>query len=150
MSPSLLATLKTLHVIAAVLFVGNVIVTGVWAAIMFRARASHPFHVAARAIVITDWIFTLGGGALLVMTGVGLAMGRQFPIWGTPWIRHALIALMISTAAWLLVLVPAQRQMLRADHATLPRAFHRWNITGWCATAPLLYAIWCMVAKPGS
>ena len=96
MSPSLLATLKTLHVVAAVLFVGNVIVTGVWAAIMFRARASHPFHVAARAIVITDWIFTFGGGALLVMTGVGLAMGRQFPIWGTPWIRHALIALMIS------------------------------------------------------
>jgi hypothetical protein len=43
--------------------------------------------------------------------------------------------------------------MVRAsgsDDVTLTRAFHRWNITGWLATVPLLYAVWCMVAKPGS
>jgi len=153
MSPTLLSFLKTLHVIAAVLFVGNVVVTGIWTAILFRARATHDFRLAARAIVITDWIFTLGGGAVLVVSGVLLAMGRGFPIWGTAWIRQALIALAISTVTWLAVLVPAQRVMLHVDpghDAALTRAYHRWNITGWVATVPLVYAIWCMVAKPGS
>jgi uncharacterized membrane protein len=153
MTETLLAALKTVHVIAAILFVGNVVVTGVWTAVYFRARATHDFRVAARAIVLTDWIFTFGGGAVLVLSGIGLAQGRGFPIWGTPWIRHALLALGLSTVVWLVVLVPAQRVMLRAspdDGAALTRAYHRWNVTGWAATIPLVYAVWCMVAKPGS
>ncbi len=153
MTPTLFSTLKTLHVLAAVLFVGNVVVTGVWTAVYFRARATLDFRVAARAIVLTDWIFTFGGGAVLVLSGIGLAFGRGFPIWATPWIRQAIIALSVSTVAWLVVLVPAQRVMLRAtsdDADALTQAYHRWNITGWAATIPLIYAVWCMVAKPGS
>lgn len=149
----MLSSLKALHVLAAILFVGNVIVTGIWAAIFFRARRTHDFHVAARAIVFTDWIFTVGGGAMLTITGLLLAVGRGYPVWGTPWIRQALVALAISTIMWLVLLVPAQRIMLRtvssdADHARLERAYSRWNFAGWTATAPLLYAVWCMVAKP--
>jgi len=158
MTPLELSTLKALHVVAAIGFVGNVVVTGVWAAVAFRARASSDFRVAARAIVITDWIFTFGGGALLTSSGIALAMARGFPLWDTPWIRQAVIALGLSTVLWLVVLVPAQRVMVRAASAgatteqpdTLTRAFHRWNITGWLATVPLVYAVWCMVAKPGS
>jgi uncharacterized membrane protein len=156
MSPTLLSTLKTVHVVAAILFVGNVIVTGVWATVLFRARAVSGFRAAARAIIITDWIFTFAGGGVLVMSGVALSMGRGLSVWGTPWIRQALLALTLSTAVWLVVLVPAQRAMGRADAHTgitddvaLARAFHRWNVTGWLATIPLIYAVWCMVAKPG-
>lgn len=152
MTEGTLLLLKTLHITAAILFVGNVIVTGVWSAIFFRARATHDFRTAARAIALTDWIFTVGGGALLTTTGIALSVGRGFPIWGTPWIRYALIALALSTLCWLVVLVPAQRIMLRTDptdDVALSRAFHRWNVAGWAATAPLLFAVWCMVAKPG-
>jgi len=152
-SPTVLSSLKALHVLAAILFVGNVIVTGIWTAIFFRARRTHDFRLAARAIVVTDWIFTVGGGAMLTTTGISLAIGRGYPVWGTPWIRQAIIALVISTIMWLVLLVPAQRIMLRtvssdADDARLVRAYSRWNLAGWSATAPLLYAVWCMVAKP--
>jgi uncharacterized membrane protein len=144
------ALLKTAHVLGAILFVGNVIVTGIWSAIFFRARASHDFTRAAHAIVITDWAFTVGGGALLTTSGVWLALQRGLPLWGTVWIRQALIALALSTLLWLVVLVPAQRAMLRLTHddAALTAAYTRWNITGWLATVPLVYAVWCMVAKP--
>ena len=54
MSPTLLAALKTLHIIAAVLFAGNVIVTGIRANLCFRARDTHDFRLAARAIVVTE------------------------------------------------------------------------------------------------
>jgi uncharacterized membrane protein len=152
-SPTLLSSLKALHVLAAILFVGNVIVTGIWTAMFFRARHTHDFRVAARAIVFTDWIFTVGGGSLLTITGVTLALGRGYTMWGTPWIRQAIVALAISTVMWLVLLVPAQRLMLRevsneAEEARLVRAYTRWNVAGWTATAPLLYAVWCMVAKP--
>jgi uncharacterized membrane protein len=152
-SPTLLSSLKALHVLGAILFIGNVIVTGIWTAIFFRARHTHDFRVAARAIVLTDWLFTVGGGALLTTTGVSLAIGRGYPVWGTPWIRQALVALAISTVMWLVLLVPAQRLMLRevsneAEEARLVRAYTRWNLAGWTATVPLLYAVWCMVAKP--
>lgn len=154
LSPAALALLKTLHVVAAVLFVGNVVVTGIWAGFFWRARGTHGFALAARAIVLTDWWFTLGGGAVLVMSGIVLAIARAFAVWGTPWIRQAIVALVLSTGLWLAVLVPAQRAMARHapgdDDALLARAYHRWNVVGWLATVPLLYAIWCMVAKPGA
>lgn len=144
--------LKTAHVLGAILFVGNVIVTGIWSGIFWRARHTHDFQHAARAIVITDWWFTLGAGALLTSSGVTLALLRGLPLWGTPWIRQALVALAVSTLLWLVVLVPAQRVMVRhrggADDAALVRAYGRWNVWGWTATVPLVYAVWCMVAKP--
>jgi uncharacterized membrane protein len=149
--PHVLALLRTAHVLAAVLFVGNVIVTGVWAARLFAVRATHDFRVAARAIVVTDWWFTVAGGGVLVMSGVSLALARGYPLWGTPWIRQAIVALGASTLLWLVVLVPAQRRMSTtapADDAALVRAYRRWNAIGWLATAPLVYALWCMVAKP--
>ena len=144
--------LKTAHVLGAILFVGNVIITGIWSAIFWRARHTHDFSRAARAIVITDWWFTVGGGALLTISGVILAARRGLPLWDTLWIRQAMIALGVSMLLWLTVLVPAQRIMVRhggqAEHDALVQAYARWNLWGWMATVPLVYAVWCMVAKP--
>ena len=151
LSEPLLRGLKVAHVLAAILFTGNVIVTGVWAAILFPRRGQFDFRLAARAIVITDWVFTLGGAIALVTTGVLLAIGRGFPIWGTFWIRQAVIGLALSTTIWLVVLVPAQRQMVRlspAEDAALVRVYRRWNATGWLAAIPLLWALYCMTWKP--
>lgn len=151
LAESVLTLLKTLHVLGAVLFLGNVIVTGVWAAVMFRERQRTDFRIAARAIVLTDWIFTLGGAAVLVATGVTLAVSRGYPLFETRWIRDAVIGLSVSTVLWLAVLVPAQREMRRLgpdSDARLRVVYRRWNVTGWVAVAPLLWALWCMVAKP--
>ncbi len=142
--------LKTVHVIAAILFVGNVIVTGVWAQMSYNARRSTDFLLAARAIVVTDWWFSVGAGSVLVQSGIWLSVRRGLPILDTGWIRHAVVALGLSTLLWLLVVVPAQRTMKRVsgDEVALSAAFRRWGIAGWTATVPLLYAVWCMVAKP--
>jgi len=73
-----------------------------------------PHVVAAILIEFTDRGFTVGGGALLTVTGVALA---------------------ISTIMWLVLLVPAQRVLLRtvsivADDAGLDRAYSRWDVCG--------------------
>ena len=67
-----LSTWRALHVLGAVLLVGNVTVTGFWAAFLYAQRASLPFRPVARAILWTDLLFTAGGAALLTFSGIQL------------------------------------------------------------------------------
>ncbi|MBI3792696.1 MAG: DUF2269 family protein [Gemmatimonadetes bacterium] len=143
--------LKFLHVLSAILLVGNVIVTGVWATILWREHGAKGFGAAAKAIIYTDLVFTFGASLLLVTTGVFRAYQLGLPIMGTPWIARAIMGLAIATALWAVVLIPAQVTMLRAGRgpdADVERAFGRWTKVGWLAVVPMLYSVWQMVAKP--
>jgi uncharacterized membrane protein len=142
--------LRVIHVAGAVLLLGNVTVTGFWAAYLYRARGTVPFRPVARAILWTDVVFTLGGGAMLVVSGVLLVRARGYAIADTPWLRQGIGALASSTTLWLVFLLPDQWRLQRvdpADDATLRRLFLRWSVVGWAATALLFYGLWAMVSK---
>ncbi|HZM28421.1 MAG TPA: DUF2269 family protein [Gemmatimonadales bacterium] len=142
--------LRLVHVVGAVLLLGNVTITGFWAAFLFRARRVVPFRVVARAILWTDLVFTVGGGMMLVISGILLARARGYSLTATPWLLQGVIALIVSTGLWLAVLLPDQWRLERAapgDDATLRALFLRWSIVGWTATALLFYALWVMVAR---
>ena len=141
---------KALHVTGAVLLVGNVTVTGVWAYYMYRwwRAGSVPFRPIARAILWTDLIFTLGGGALLTISGILMLRQSGLPWRDLAWIRHGMGALALSTLLWLVLLLPAQWQMERVtDAAVIRRLFVRWSVVGWAATGLLFYGLWAMVTK---
>lgn len=143
--------LKALHVIGAVLLVGNVTVTGFWAAYLYRhRRRTVSFRPVARAILLTDLVFTFGGGTLLVVSGLLMTRLGGIPILGTPWIREAVQWLIVSSLLWLTVLLPDQWRMERVDPADDPvirRLFLRWSVVGWSATVMLFYGVWVMVRK---
>jgi uncharacterized membrane protein len=142
--------LRVLHVAGAVLLLGNVTVTGAWATLLFRRRKWVPFRPVARAILVTDLIFTVGGGTLLVLSGILLVQARGYPWLETPWLRHGVLMLVLSTLCWLGVLLPDQWRMERidpADDARLRRTFLRWAVVGWAATAFLYIGLWAMIAK---
>ncbi len=139
---------RTLHVLGAILLVGNVIVSGVWAALLWRDRAGRDFTPVARAIWRTDLAFTLGGGALLVTAGTAMVVASGRPVLATPWLVRGIAALALSMLVWLVVLIPAQRTMLApSDEQALRRAYRRWPWWGWGATVPLVYAVWAMVTR---
>ncbi len=147
-------TLKAMHVVGAVLLVGNVTVTGVWAAFLYRKRHDAEFRVAfrpvARAINLCDLLFTFVGGALLVITGILMARQAGLPILETPWIRRGVLMLTVSTMCWLAVLLPDQLRMERVDpqdDSSLRKLFARWSLVGWASTALLFLGLWSMVAK---
>ena len=143
--------LKYLHVLSAILLIGNVVVTGVWATILWRAHGAKGFAAAARAIIYTDVIFTFGMSMMLMLTGIMRAMQLGLAIMGTPWIARAICGLVVSTALWAVVLIPAQVTMLRAGVApdeTVAKAYTRWARVGWAAVVPMLYSVWQMSAKP--
>ncbi|HQR17296.1 MAG TPA: DUF2269 family protein [Gemmatimonadales bacterium] len=145
-----LSTWRALHVLGAVLLVGNVTVTGFWAAFLYAQRASLPFRPVARAILWTDLLFTAGGAALLTFSGIQLIIGRGLPFWGTPWLVKGVASLALATALWLAVLIPDQFRLERlaaGEPAGLRRVFLRWSVVGWISTALLLHGLWVMVRK---
>lgn len=142
--------LKALHVASAVLMLGNVTVTGFWALFLYRNWRStgESFRPVARAILWTDLVFTLGGGAGLTISGVAMTMNASMPIMETPWLVRGIAALVLSTLTWLVFLLPDQWRLERAtDPSEIRRLFRRWSIVGWTSTAVLFYALWCMVIK---
>lgn len=142
--------LKALHVAAAVLLLGNVVVTGVWALVLFRHRGRQSFGPAIRAIFVTDLLFTAGGGTLLTVTGILLAVRGGYRVLETPWLMHGIGALALSTLLWLVFLLPDQGRMKRAaegDDTELRRAFVRWNAIGWVATLLLFAGLAAMVLR---
>jgi uncharacterized membrane protein len=147
-------TLKALHVIGAVLMVGNVTVTGVWAAFLYSKRKDEAFRVSfrpvARAINLCDLLFTLVGGAMLTITGILMARQAGLPLLGTPWLARGIVLLAVSTALWLVVLIPDQLRMERVHpekDGELRTYFMRWSVVGWASTLLLFVGLWSMVVK---
>ena len=141
---------RALHILGAVLLVGNVIVTGFWAAFLYAQRSGVPFRPVARAILWTDLLFTIGGASLLTFTGIQLILARGYPFWETPWLVKGVGSLALATLLWLAVLVPDQFRLERLaadDVAGLRRVFLRWSVVGWLSTALLVNALWVMVRK---
>jgi uncharacterized membrane protein len=144
------ALLRMLHVAGAVLLIGNVTVTGFWAMFLFRQRSAVPFRPVARAILWTDLAFTLIGGIMLTVSGIGLIRVRGYVIAQTPWLVHGIAALAASTLIWLAVLLPDQQRLERMDpsnDATLRKVFVRWTMVGWATTGVLFYGLWAMVTR---
>lgn len=145
-----MALLRILHVAGAVMLIGNVTVTGFWATYLYRDRHRVPFPAVARAILWTDLAFTVGGGVLLTVSGILLAMHRGYRVTETPWLLKGILALAIATLLWLCSLLPDQWRMERLapdDEPALRRLFVRWSIVGWTATLVLFYGLYVMVGK---
>jgi uncharacterized membrane protein len=141
--------LRGLHVVGAVLLLGNVVVTGFWATFLYRRRDLVPFRPVARAILLADLLFTALGGALLTVTGILLVMRQGYRVMEQPWLLHGILALGMSTLLWLLVLLPDQLRLERmpVDDAGLRRVFLRWSAVGWGATLVLFYGLWSMTGR---
>lgn len=147
-----MAIVKTLHIIAAVLWLGNFVVTGLWSIRAFAMRSRDLRRFAVREILFTDALFTLLGGALVIMSGLLLASIESIPPWTTRWTRDALVIASASGAVWLAVLLPLELRMRKTaatgDDAQLVRTFAWWNAAGWAVTLALFFIIYLMVAKP--
>jgi uncharacterized membrane protein len=146
------ANLKVVHLVCACLFLGNVIVSGIWALLAERTRNHAVIQFSNRMVLITDGMFTLLGSIGIFWTGHGLAEnfgGGE----GHPWIQWSYLLLSFSGLIWLFVLVPIQlkqRSLLRntdtvcAEYWRLSRI---WQIAGALATLLPLPIVYFMVNK---
>jgi len=75
---------RMMHLLGAVLFLGNILVTAVWASLARRNRDPEVVRMFVRGVLVTDAVFTLPGVVLLFMNG-GI-LGTEWFKAGAPWI----------------------------------------------------------------
>jgi len=142
-----------LHIFGAILFMGNIAATAVWASLARRDGGTGAVRLASRGIVITDLIFTTPGAILLLVNG-GI-IGTEFFKVGAPWLVVSLALFVFSGVVWLALMVPLQKRLLEVAHTPgdeVPDEWHtlirQWFRMGGIATLLPLITLVLMVAKP--
>lgn len=151
--------LKVLHILAVVLFLGNIMTGVFWKAHGDRTGDPRIMAHTLDGIIRSDRWFTIPGVLLIIVFGIGAAMVARLPILGTGWILHSLILFGISGLAFVGQVAPLQRklwalaQVGAAGGQWDPSAYHRlsrrWEFWGAVAVLTPLAALVLMVVKPG-
>jgi uncharacterized membrane protein len=148
---------KLLHVLGAILFVGNIIVTAAWMVMAVRTKDTAVIHFAVHAANWADVLFTGPGVILLIYNGMTLA-SRLGGIYQLGWITAGFSILGLSGIVWVGFLVRYQWRMFQLSRQAvesggpLPEEFfkilRRWYFWGLAATLLPLAALFLMVTKP--
>jgi uncharacterized membrane protein len=146
-----------LHILGAVLFLGNILVTAVWLALAARTKQAATLHFAAQAVNWADVVFTAPGILLLLANGQIMAQAA----WGgvrASWVVVALGLFIASGIVWGGFLVRLQHRLMQlaapaaSSAAPVPAAFfrtlHAWYRAGIVATVLPLVSLVLMVLKP--
>lgn len=148
--------LKTIHLLGAILFLGNIIVTGWWKNMADRTRNPQIIAFAQRQVTLTDYIFTAGGVAILAIAAYANVGIHQIEL-TAKWLIHGQIMFLLSGLIWAIVLIPAQIRQAKmarefAVNNVIPEEYWklcaRWKIWGAIATVLPLVNLYWMVFKP--
>ena len=148
--------LKTIHVLAAVVFLGNIIVGAFWKAYADRTGNATVMAHTIDGIIVADRIFTIPGVVVLALAGVATALVGRYPILGTGWILWGIALFIVSGAGFGPVAI-AQRRLLEIARTGLQTpeqesAYQeisaRWNLYGTISTLAAAAALVVMVLKP--
>jgi len=149
--------LKSLHILGAVIFLGNIIVTGWWKVMADRTKNPVIIAFAQRQVTLTDYVFTLGGVILIVATGIGNAVLHNMDYLSIRWLVRGYWLFIISGVIWVVVLIPVQIKQAKmakqfSENGVIPDLYWRlgqiWLVFGILATILPLLNIYWMVFKP--
>lgn len=149
-------SLKALHVISVVVFLGNVITAIFWKAHGDRAGDLRARALALDGVIRADRVFTVPCVVAIIATGVALVFVGGLSFMAT-WILWSLILFGVAGAVFQFQVGPLQRKLLANVRAGLDgqwneseyrRLSDRWQTWGWVATAAPLLALVLMVLKP--
>lgn len=150
--------LKLLHILAAVIFLGNVITGLFWKAQGDRTGDPRIMAHTLDGIIRSDRLFTVPGVWLIVVSGVALAIVGRFPILGTGWIWQSIALFTVSGLTFGFQVAPLQVRL--RDMAAVAAAGGAWNaalyrrlsrrfdLWGVLAISAPLAALALMVFKP--
>lgn len=151
-------SLKFLHIVGAILFLGN-ITTGVfWKAHADRSRDPKIIAHALDGVIRSDRLFTIPGVIIIVGAGVAAAIIGGIPLLRTEWLAGGIILLTIAGISFGARVAPLQRQMRdlarsaaageKFDWATYEKLSRAWAIWGSIALLAPFIAAALMVFKP--
>lgn len=150
-------TLKSLHILGAAIFLGNIVVTAWWKVMANRTRDPKIVAFAQRQVTLTDFAFTGGGVVLVLATGIANAVLFDMDYWHVRWLAWGLWLFVLSGIVWAAILIPVQIKQAKmarafAESGEIPDEYWRlcsiWIWFGVAATVLPLLNIYWMVFKP--
>ncbi|HEY2980098.1 MAG TPA: DUF2269 family protein [Anaerolineales bacterium] len=150
--------LKVLHILAVVLFLGNIITGLFWKA--HADRSSNPEVIAHtfEGIIRSDRLITIPSVIAIGVAGVIAAIIGKLPILGTGWIFWSIVLFAVSGLVFSMRVAPLQAKLAELSRADGPKGkfnwarYHalsrEWELWGLFAILTPLAAVVLMVFKP--
>ncbi len=144
------------HLFGAVIFLGNIITAAFWKIRADVKGDAALIHSAAKNVMLADFVFTLPGLILIIVSGALMAAEAGYPMSGFNWLTLSLILFALTGVLWLGVLLPIQRGMIRLSAQALqsgviPKAYRRaslyWAVFGTIATLLPVAILYLMITK---
>jgi uncharacterized membrane protein len=147
--------LKVIHVVAVILFMGNIITGLFWKRHADGTRDVAIIAHTMRGLIRADRWFTLPGVVVITVAGFLGAIRAGFPLLRTGWILWSIVAFTLSGLAFAWKVAPLQKELLRLagagpsmDWQTYHSKSLQWELWGLFATVTPLVAVVLMIWKP--
>ena len=151
------ALLKFAHILAVILFLGNVITGLFWKLHADRTKDPRIIGHTMEGIIRSDRLFTMPGVLFIIASGVAAAIRVGLPLLGTPWIFWSIVLFSLSGLAFWFAVAPLQKKIAAMTVGKTADDFDwkryradslRWELWGAFATLTPLLAAALMVLKP--
>lgn len=149
--------LKLLHVVAVIIFLGNITTGLFWHAHAARTRDPKLLAHTMDGIIRSDRLFTMPGVIGIIAAGVLLALYGHFPLLKTGWIFWTLVLFAVSGIVFGTRIAPMQRQLKAIAERGMQGNFDypryrslaiRWEVWGAVALLTPVAGLALMVLKP--
>jgi uncharacterized membrane protein len=148
---------KSIHLLAVVIFLGNIITGLFWMRIAVKTKDLKIIHFTMKGIRTADRYFTMPGVILIVAGGILAAILGHFPILHTKWIFWSIIMISLSGLAFAFKVAPLQKKIYRLtlnkesaddfDWKNFNKTYLAWDIWGLIAILTPLVALAMMIIK---
>src|SRR5262245_12906495 len=103
--------LKLIHILAVVIFLGNIITGLFWMRIAVKTMDLKIITFTMKGIITADMYFTIPGVIVITAGGLLAAIYGHFPILHTGWIFWSIIMFSISGLAFAFKVAPLQKRI---------------------------------------
>lgn len=148
---------KLIHLIAVMIFLGNVITGLFWMSIAVKTRDLKIISHTVKGIIRSDKYFTIPGVIIITAFGLMAAIYGHFPILRTGWILWSIILFSISGLAFAFKVAPLQKKIYNLilnkeaspdfDWLNFHKLYLAWEIWGGIALLTPLAAFVMMTLK---
>ena len=149
---------KFLHIVGAILFLGNIITGVFWKAHADKSRDPQIIAHALDGILRSDRLFTIPGVIIILVSGFAAAIVGGYSLFRTDWIAGGIGLFTITAIVFMARIAPIQRQMrdlarssagqATFDWPTYQKLSRAWAIWGSIAVLAPVVAAALMVFKP--
>lgn len=149
--------LKLIHIIAVILFLGNIFTGLFWMHIAVKTKDIKIIFHSISGVITSDKFFTIPGVIFITAAGILAAIYGHIPILRTGWIFWSIVLFSLSgiVFAWkvaplqkkILIMVSQKEGLKNFDWIAFNKIYHRWEVWGLIALITPVAALAMMILK---